>query len=162
MEKEKITIRSYQYFQQNLAILLALIFGVPAAIFAIWQRPLKLAIVLSLGSISLAFLICAFVLRIGCRTYDIYDELGITRITKNKVVFQVKWTNIEAISYWTCFGIILLQPFVLNLFLIEPLKNNVFRNSDHDKLISSPMSKKYYKKILAFIPKEIINKPINS
>lgn len=159
MDKKEIIIKSYKYREENATLLLTVIFGLAGLIFVIFS-PFPKVVSISLGGVAVVFFICFLTLRVKCKTYDIYNENGMQRVNKDTLVFKIEWKDVESSSYWGVIGIVLLQPLVLDLHLFKPLEKDNYRNRDHSKLVSCPMNKKNYKRVLAFIPKEIIDKPI--
>lgn len=161
MENKELKIKSYLYIQQNLLILfdiLSIIIFITCIIIckSINRRIVIIAIMLPL---IFLFLFGAFITRFGCRTYDCYNEYGIKRVRKNKIIFFIKWDNIKSAIYFNIGEIIILQPFVLNIDLIKPLESNENRSYDNNESISTPMNKKTIKKIASFSPIEIKNIP---
>ena len=165
MENKEIKLKSYQFLAQNLSILMALFFGIPALASAIWQRPFSIPIVASLGGTSLIFICIILILRFGCKTYDIYNEKGMKRVRGEKIVFEFEWADVESVMYLSFSGIIICMPYTLTLFMkkrIRGEKNWMFRNGDSSKNVSAPMSKAKFREIMKFIPPEVLNVDVHS
>ena len=157
MENKEIKLKSYQFLAQNLSILMALFFGIPALIVA-FVKPFSIPIVASLGGTSLIFICIVLALRFGCKTYDIYNEKGMKRVRGEKIVFEFEWADVESAMYLSFACIIICMQYTLTLFLkkrIRGEKNWEFRNSDSSKSVSAPMSKAKLREIKKFIPPEV-------
>lgn len=165
MENKEIKIKSYQFLAQNLGVLLALLFGIPALIIAIFVRPFLIPAVASFGGISLIFICIVLALRFGCKTYDIYNEKGMKRVRGEKIVFEFEWADVESGKYLSFIGIIICRQYTLILYLkkrIRGEKNWEFRNNDSSKCIFVPMSKAKLREIKKFIPPEVLNVDVHS
>lgn len=165
MENKEIKLKSYQFLAQNLGVLLALLFGIPALIIAIFVRPFLIPAVASFGGISLIVICIILILRFGCKTYDIYNEKGMKRVRGEKIVFEFEWADVESAMYLSFIGIIICRQYTLILYLkkrIRGEKNWEFRNNDSSKCIFVPMSKAKLREIKKFIPPEVLNVDVHS
>lgn len=155
---EEIKIKSYQYMAQYL---LLLTFIVSVAIYVIGSffvdasngPGIQVWTLIMIPGIVF-WLICILLIRFGCITYDIYSSKGVKRIRRNKVIFEIEWNNVEEMGYEGLAGMFIFMPCHLTLFLKKPIMSKDNHNYDGGRRISTAMSKKMFRRIIALIPEE--------
>lgn len=157
MENKELKIKSYLYIQQNLLILFTILSALISFIVGICYKPFSIACFSTTASIACCFFIGFLITRLGCKTYDIYNEKGVMRVRGNKIIFDIPWNYINYYYYESIEAIFILQPCVLHISLKKPLNYNEERSYDNKYFFSTPMSKKVYKEVVNIIPIELKN-----
>ena len=158
-----LTVKAYESFAVALSFLIAAFFlggGMIAAIANAFgdQEPRYYYAALVISVVGGIFLALAFFVPIFYTTYDTYDENGIVRTKRGKVLFEIKWRDVIEAEYFGWFWVFAGVPLSLSLCMYKP--NSVAEGANaKEKLIVLPLKKRDVLKIAEFVPIKIQNLP---
>lgn len=90
--------------------------------------------------------------------YDTYDENGIVRTKRGKVLLEIKWSDVIEAEYLGWIWILAGAPLSLSLCMRMPDPTAEGANA-MGKFITLPLKKKDARKIAEFVPLNIKNLP---
>lgn len=158
-----LKVKAYESFGVVLLILIAAFFlgsGIIVAIVNAFgdQEPRLYYGAILVSAVGCIFLAIAILVPVCCTTYDTYDENGIVRTKRGKVLLEIKWGEVIEAEYLGWIWILVGAPLSLSLCMRMPDPTAEGENA-MGKFITLPLKKKDARKIAEFVPLNIKNLP---
>lgn len=158
-----LKVKAYESFGVVLLILIAAFFlgsGIIVAIVNAFgdQEPRHYYAAILVSAVGCIFLAIAILVPVCCTTYDTYDENGIVRTKRGKVLLEIKWGEVIEAEYLGWIWILVGAPLSLSLCMRMPDPTAEGANA-MGKFITLPLKKKDARKIAEFVPLNIKNLP---
>lgn len=115
-----LKVKAYESFEVVLSILIAAFFLGSGMIVAIVnafgdQEPRIYYGAILVSAVGCIFLAIAILVPVCCTTYDTYDENGIVRTKRGKVLLEIKWGEVIEAEYLGWIWILAGAPLSLSL-----------------------------------------------